>query len=879
MQKNPAEINEELFLQFDLARIFIAEEEEEEEEEEPSIVVSLRDITERKRAEAQRATALESLRESEEQYRGIFESASDTFLIINPEGEIIDANPAACKMYGYTHDELIGLSGKDIVHPDYYNIFEDFKRQVKATGFFHAESVDVRKDGSIFNIEVHGVPYNYRRKQHLLAVVRNITERKRAEEALRESRQMMRLVLDTIPVRVFWKDTDSNYLGCNKMVALDSGFSSPEELIGKNDWMMGWKNEAEAYRADDSLVIDSGKPKLNYEEPQTTPDGRTIWVRTSKIPLLDAAGNIKGVLGTYEDITERKRMELIQHVLYQISSAVHATKSISELSGVIQQELGSIIDTKNFFIALYNKKDNTLSLPYYKDETDHFETFPAGKTCTAYVIRNDRPLLADRKKIDELVKAGEVEIVGTLSKVWLGVPLKLGEEVTGAIVVQSYTDENAYSEKDLEILEFVAREVGLFIERKRVEEELHKSEVRFRAIVEDQTEIICRYLPDGTLTFVNNAYCHYFGKEREDLIGHSFMPSIPEEDREIVRQKFSSLCPENPIVTYEYRVLLSDNRTRWQQWTDRAIYDEQGNLVEYQSVGRDITELKQVVEELKSAHEYARNLIDSSLDMIIAVDKERRIVEFNKAAEESFGYIKAEVLGKHIDILYANPAEGLKTHNITRTTGRFSAEIMNKRKNGGLFPAFLSASILHDKRGAFLGIMGVSRDITKLKQSEKERENLQAQLLQSQKVEAIGKLASGIAHDFNNILTIISGYSQLLLERLDQNTPLRKNVEKIAKAGEQAASLTRQLLAFSRKQVLESKVLDLNTVVTDVEKMLERLIGEDIKIDIFLAPDLMHVKVDPGQIEQVIMNLVVNARDAMPDGGKITVRTENVDID
>ena len=181
------------------------------------------------------------------------------------------------------------------------------------------------------------------------------------------------------------------------------------------------------------------------------------------------------------DITERrsaeqagKRQELIQQVLYQISSAVHATKSISELSEVIQRELGSIIDTKNFFIALYNKKDDTLSLPYYKDETDHFETFPAGKTCTAYVIRNDRALLADRKKIGELVKAGEVEIVGTLSKVWLGVPLKLGKEVIGAVVIQSYTDENAYGKKDLEILKYIAEQLGLFIERKRAEEDLRK---------------------------------------------------------------------------------------------------------------------------------------------------------------------------------------------------------------------------------------------------------------------------------------------------------------------------------------------------------------------------------------------------------------------
>ena len=120
---------------------------------------------------------------------------------------------------------------------------------------------------------------------------------------------MLRLVLDTIPVRVFWKDTDSNYQGCNQSFAQDSGLASPEELVGKNDWAMGWIDQAEAYRADDRLVIDTGKPRLNYEEPQTTPDGRRIWLRTTKVPLLAAEGTVKGVLGTYEDITERKRTE------------------------------------------------------------------------------------------------------------------------------------------------------------------------------------------------------------------------------------------------------------------------------------------------------------------------------------------------------------------------------------------------------------------------------------------------------------------------------------------------------------------------------------------------------------------------------------------
>ncbi|MBU0713261.1 PAS domain S-box protein, partial [bacterium] len=459
-------------------------------------------------------------------------------------------------------------------------------------------------------------------------------------------------------------------------------------------------------------------------------------------------------------------------------------------------------------------------------------------------------------------------------------------------------------------------------ERKQVEEALRRTEDIYRWAIASADAVPYQF------HYVSNSY-EYMGEGIVQLTGYTAEEMNPTLWRKIIKQsilygdaeglewdeavrqtragKFERWRSDNLIVT-------RDGQERWIadasveirnaegvsigsvgifiDITDRerakkeleTLYAESQEARKSQlSILSDVTEkeqsLRESEEKLRTALEYSHYLVDSSLDMIISVDQERRIVEFNEAAQRTFDYNKEEVLGKSVDLLYANPEEGLKTHNTAKKTGQFSAEIMNKRKNGELFPAFLSASILRDKSGKFLGIMGVSRDISELKRSEKERENLQAQLLQSQKMEAVGNLAGGIAHDFNNLLTIISGYSQLILDRLDNNNPLRKNVEKIMKAGEQAASLTRQLLAFSRKLVLESKVMDLNTVVTDVEKMLGRLIGEDIKIDIFLAPELEHVQIDKGQIEQVIMNLVINARDAMPDGGKITVRTENVVID
>ncbi|MBU1635175.1 PAS domain S-box protein, partial [bacterium] len=296
------------------------------------------------------------------------------------------------------------------------------------------------------------------------------------------------------------------------------------------------------------------------------------------------------------------------------------------------------------------------------------------------------------------------------------------------------------------------------------------------------------------------------------------------------------------------------------------------------SILADVTEKEQ---SLRESEEKYRAIFDNISEGIYRTTPDGKILLANPALFKMLGYDSAEELLKvNVRDGYKSPGDSQKFVELINKNGQvYGFESIWKKKDGTTLFIRENASIVRDENGEILYYDGTVEDITDRVRREEEHKRLEKQLHQSQKMESVGQLAGGIAHDFNNILTIISGYSQLLLERLDQNTPLRKNVEKIMKAGEQAASLTRQLLAFSRKQALAPKVLDLNATLADVKKMLGRFIGEDIKMDTVLEPDLMHVKVDPGQIEQVIMNLVVNARDAMPDGGKITVRTENVDID
>jgi signal transduction histidine kinase len=201
------------------------------------------------------------------------------------------------------------------------------------------------------------------------------------------------------------------------------------------------------------------------------------------------------------------------------------------------------------------------------------------------------------------------------------------------------------------------------------------------------------------------------------------------------------------------------------------------------------------------------------------------------------------------------------------------------RKDGTKRYIEASISLVKNPTGQPIGYRGIVRDITERKRAEEENKVLQEQLRQSQKMEAVGRLGGGIAHDFNNLLTIIKGYSQLSLLDLNESDPLWGNIQEIQKATQRATDLTRQLLAFSRRQILDLKVLDLNALLKDLDKMLRRIIGEDIELLTLLAGDLGRVKIDPGQIEQVVLNLAVNARDAMPSGGKLTIETANLELD
>ncbi|MEJ2186224.1 MAG: PAS domain S-box protein [Gemmatimonadota bacterium] len=320
---------------------------------------------------------------------------------------------------------------------------------------------------------------------------------------------------------------------------------------------------------------------------------------------------------------------------------------------------------------------------------------------------------------------------------------------------------------------------------------------------------------------------------------------------------------------------------RGRQWEGRVepLRASDGEVVGTVTVALDVTEQRRVERELRDVRDQLHALIDASPLAIVVSTVEGRLEVWNAAAERLFGWNEGEVLGRRDPTILDRE---LADHHAMRDRmldGESVTDVETVRvgKTGEL-DVSVSAAPVRDAHGAIRGIMWVIADISKRKAAEAERDRLEAQLRHAIRLEAVGRLAGGVAHDFNNLLTAIKGHSNLLLEDMPQNSSGREELEEIVRAADRATALTRQLLTFSRQQITEPTVVSLNSIVNDTRRMLARVIGEDVALDTVLEPELGWVRADVGQMEQVLMNLSVNARDAMPSGGDLVIATENVRI-
>jgi two-component system, cell cycle sensor histidine kinase and response regulator CckA len=488
---------------------------------------------------------------------------------------------------------------------------------------------------------------------------------------------------------------------------------------------------------------------ITLETQRRKKDGSLIDVSVACAPLR-MNGQIEGYYAGYHDISDRKRVEALSSALYRVAEKSSSAHDIQQFFSAVHGVVDELMYAKNFYIALYDPVSEMLTFPYFVDEQD--KAPPAkrlGKGLTDYLIRSGQPLLATPEVLQEMEDRGEVLRNGSRSLDWMGVPLKVGNHTFGALVVQTYSKSSRYSDRDKEILTFVARQLASAVEIKRNEQALRRSEARYRSLVQSSVYGIYRASLQGRFLDVNPALISMLG--------------------------------------------------------------------------------------------YA------SAEEVLLLDPEKDVFD--------------------------NPQEQKRLFEQFCNTGRLDGmDVKWKRRDGSTITVRISGRAVASEDEPADVLEAIAEDVT-------ERRALEEQFRQAQKMEAVGRLAGGVAHDFNNLLMVISGYAEVILSKLDLENPLSEKARAIQQAADRATTLTRQLLAFSRKQLMELKVVDVNAIVSDMERLLRPLIGENVELVAKLAPDAGYTRADAGQLEQVLMNLVVNAKDAMPAGGTLTVQTENILID
>lgn len=417
-------------------------------------------------------------------------------------------------------------------------------------------------------------------------------------------------------------------------------------------------------------------------------------------------------------------------------------------------------------------------------------------------------------------------------------------------------------------------------ERMQAEQSLRQSEERYRTLVNTLPDAIVVTDVRGQVTYASPLALHLFGYQApEEMLGTSLLEKVHTQHRDKAFSHIEVVLSGGLIRHQEYLLQKKDNNFFLSELNASCLKDSTGLVTGVTIIIRDITERKHNEEQLI----YQASLLQNVSDAIIATDLDYNITMWNHGAHALYGWTADEVHGRRAaDVLqteYDSDEERQWAYQSMEQLGSWKGEVRQRHKNGSTLHIFASISFFKNSSGKPVGAVAINRNITERKRAEQAQAELQAQLQQSQKMESIGRLAGGVAHDFNNLLTVIRMYSELIHANMKPGDDFYKQVEQIRLASQRAEALTRQLLAFSRKQILAPKILNLNELITGLHAMLERLIGEDITFAMELEPELWSVKADASQIEQVIMNLVVNARTAMPTGGLLTIETSNVRLD
>jgi PAS domain S-box-containing protein len=826
------------------------------------------------RRAVEEATERTRLRETEAElarrekyFRTLTENSLDVLSIVNRDGIFKYVSPSIENTLGWKPAELVGQNSFARVHPD------DLPRVMEA--FLHLidfpdrsvriECREQHKNGSWRRLELFARnKFDDPDIAGVVAYTRDVTDRWRAEEELRNSEKQYRLLFQENPNPMWVFDMETlAIMEVNEAAVQHYGYSRDEFL----------KLTMTNLRAPEK----NGHGKVNGQkvELHTHNTHGHIWRHLRKqgdIIEVDVIWSPMAFQGRFSalamatDVTERRRGEHRNSVFLDLSHRLSTATTAAEAAHFIRESADALFEWDNFSLDLYSsERAEILSLLHI--------TTAGGRRVKDKPTAGSRDFDALARRViengPELISNGG--LVGEFTSGIIA-PMRRGAQVIGLLFVQSRR-AGTYTPQDLETLELLANECSGALERVRVEDALHESQRRFRDLFENSRDAIFVEDLKGNVLDVNLAASILHGVARDQLIGKNAIDHlVPPNRREEARREFEKLA-SGKKTRVEGESLIAGGRV--------TPVELRANLIEYEGKAalllhvRDVTERRATQTALQSSETLFRSVWENSADGMRLADESGTIVAVNEAFCKLVGLRQDELEGKLFTLIYGaseNTQEMLQQYRTNYSTHEFNdnREFHYTLHNGREVVLEVNHSFI-ELNGQPQLTLSLFRDIT-------AQRRLEEQFRQAQKMEAIGQLAGGVAHDFNNILTVIQGHASLLATaKLGPSE--EKSASQIGQAAARAAGLTRQLLTFSRRQLIQPKKLDLNKIVGNMTNMLGRLLGEDITLQLNYCQTAPTVEADAGMMEQVLLNLAVNARDAMPKGGQLAIRITVIEVD
>ncbi len=731
-----------------------------------------------------------------------------------------------------------------------------------------------------------------------------VVDKKIHDEKLDDTSVRYRVLAEQIPAVTYIAElgTNGRWLYVSSRIETLLGFRAQEWLADPTLWLRQMHPEDRSlYHAAELEAQKKGS--FSCELRMFSRSGSEVWVRDEG----SASYGSRHCLGFLLDITEKKRLELETKAYLSLLGAIQTAQSQFIADGLSESVFNGLLNglltltsSEYGFIgeifrscdgAPYLKTHAITNIAWNEESRALYEKYAPNlefhnlNSLLGHVMTTQQPVISNDPSTDS--RQGGLPAGHPVLKHFLGLPLFHGGSLIGMVGIANRP--GGYDEKVVQYLQPLLATSGNLIQSHRNQQlkqkaltdletaqlELAHSERRLRTMIETEPECVKVLSIDGKLLEINAAGLVMIEADNaEQVIGQSILQLLKPE----YRKSFADLTQravDGERGALEFEITGLKGTSRWLETYVAPLVDEKGAVTGVLGVTRDITQRKLSEQSLRNSEERYRTLFEESKDVVFISTPEGKLVDINQAGVDLFGFSsKEEALGiKHMEELYVYKAEHDATRKLMAEKGFMKDhEIELKRRDGKKLVVLETSNAVRNEEGKIVFYRGILRDITHVKE-------LQHELLQSQKMEAVGRLAGGVAHDFNNILMALSGYSELLLLKIRDDDPLTGIISEMQKAVSQGAGLTQQLLAFSRKQVLSPKVLDLNASITHMENMLRRLIGEDIKFSTMLADSPGFIVADPGQVEQVILNLAVNSKDAMPQGGRFSIETGNILLD